>query len=279
VLTSAASAGTVTGAVPGGGPIRWRVGTLAAGATATWTVRASATVAWRGNPGLLVTQSSAADPVAADNVARVAPVVAAANLTLTRDVSNLTPTLGGEVEVTLTAANAGPDLARQVTVADPLGRGLVFESARYAAGSYDEESGRWVIGDLAPGTEETLTLLARVAATGSIPSRATIEGTPRDPDVAGNAVETLLTAGGDPPAPAPLFRAGFPLPYTQIRLSMMEATIVGGLLIAGGLVLLLLLRGQPVRTRPWVGAWSAASPGQRSRTPGPGRHAAPDRSR
>ncbi|GIF48652.1 putative repeat protein (TIGR01451 family) [Asanoa ferruginea] len=288
VLTSAASVGTVTGAAPAGGPVataaRWRVGTLAAGASATWTVRAPATVAWRGNPGLLVSQSSAADPVPADNVARIAPAVAAANLTLTRDVSNLTPTLGGEVEVTLTAANAGPDLARQVTVADPLGRGLVFESARYAAGGYDEESGRWVIGDLAAGTEQTLTLLARVAATGSIPSRATIEGTPRDPDLAGNTVETVLTAGGDPPAPAVQFRAGFPLPYTQIRLSMVEATIVGGLLFAGGVVLLLLRREpqpgpQPVRTRPSGGAWSAASPGQRSRTPGPGRHAAPDRSR
>jgi len=246
VLTSVASAGTVAGPVPGGGPVataaRWRVGTLAPGASATWTVRAPATVAWRGNPGLLVTQSSAADPVAGDNVVRVAPLVAGADLTLTRDVSNLTPMFGGEVEVTLTAANAGPDLARQVTVADPPGRGLVFVSARYATGRYDEEGGRWVIGDLAPGTEATLTLLARVATTGPIASRATIEGTPGDPDVAGNTVETVLTASGDPPAPAPVFRAGFPLPYTQIRLSTMEATMVGGLLIAGGVVLLLHLR-------------------------------------
>ncbi|MEV4621233.1 DUF11 domain-containing protein [Asanoa sp. NPDC049573] len=277
VLTSATSAGTVTGPAPGGGPVataaRWRVGTLAAGASATWTVHAPATLGWSGSPRLLVTQSSADDPVAGDNVARVAPTVAGADLTLTRDVSNLTPVLGGEVEVTLTASNAGPDPAHQVIVADPPGRGLEFVSARYDAGRYDEESGRWEIGDLAAGAEATLRLLARVAATGRLPSRATIQGTPADPDGAGNAVETVLTASGDPPAPAPVFRSGFPLPYTQIRLSTMEASIVGGLLIAGGLVLLFL------RTPPSGGAWSAASPGRRSRRPGPGRHAAPARSR
>jgi len=246
VLASSVSAGQVIGMpVRTGAPAtaaRWRVGTLAPGASATWTVRTLATVATRGDPAVLVTQSGADDPVSGDTVARAVPTVTAADLALTRDVSNRTPTFGQEVTVTLTVSNAGPDLARGVTVTDPPGDALVFGSASMAAGDYDGDTGRWEIGDLAPGAAATLTLRVRVAVAGRISGRATVEGEPGDPDGANNVVETVLAAGTDAPPHLPVFRTGFPLPYTQIRLSTMEATVVGGLLVVLGFVLLLHVR-------------------------------------
>jgi uncharacterized repeat protein (TIGR01451 family) len=245
-LASSVSAGQVIGLPVRIGELataaRWRVGTLAPGASATWTVRTLAAVTTRGDPAVLVTQSGADDPVSGDTVARAVPTVSAADLALTRDVSNRTPTFGQEVTVTLTVSNAGPDLARGVTVTDPPVDALVFASASMAAGDYDGGTGRWEIGDLAPGAEATLTLRARVAVTGRISGRATVEGEPGDPDSANNVVETVLAAGTDAPPHLPVFRTGFPLPYTQIRLSTMEATAVGGLMVAFGLTLLLHVR-------------------------------------
>ncbi|GIF75711.1 hypothetical protein Asi02nite_52290 [Asanoa siamensis] len=242
-LTSAATVGQVTGFPPRTGAAttaaRWRVGSLAVGASATWTVRTLAVVTGRGDPVVLVTQSGAEDPSPADTVGRAAPVVSAADLSLTREVDNLTPVVGQPVTVTVTAGNAGPDLARGVTVTDPPNDGLVFVSAAASVGRYDEEDGRWLVGDLAAGAEATLTIHARVAVAGALASRATVEARPPDPNGADNLAETVLsTSGGEAPH-MPVFRRGFPLPYTEIRLSMMEATVVGGLLIALGCVLLL----------------------------------------
>ncbi|WP_090793508.1 DUF11 domain-containing protein [Asanoa ishikariensis] len=243
-LASSVSAGQVVGMpVLTGGPAtaaRWRVGTLAPGASATWGIRTLATVGVQGDPAVLVTQSGAEDPVGGDTVARAVPKVNAADLALTRDVSNSTPSFGQEVTVTVTVSNAGPDLARGVTVNDPFGAELVFASASMEVGDYDD--GRWAIGDLAAGAAATLTLRARVVVAGPIRSRATVEGKPGDPDSANNVVETLLVAGSDSPPHLPVFRTGLPLPYTQIRLSTMEATVVGGLMMMFGLVLLLHLR-------------------------------------
>ncbi|SNT09871.1 conserved repeat domain-containing protein [Asanoa hainanensis] len=243
-LASSASAGQVVGMpVRTGGPAsaaRWRVGTLAPGASATWAVRTLATVAPVGDAAVLVTQSGADDPVGGDTVARAAPKVTAADLALTRDVSNRTPSFGQEITVTVTASNAGPDLARGVVVSDPFGAELEFVSASMDAGDYDD--GRWTVGDLAVGAVATLTLRARVAVAGRISGRATVEGEPDDPDSANNAVETVLEAGSGAAPHLPAFRTGFPLPYTEIRFSTMEAAVVGGLMMMLGLVLLLHLR-------------------------------------
>jgi hypothetical protein len=110
------------------------------------------------------------------------------------------------------------------------------------AGDYDGDAGRWAIGDLAAGAEATLTLRARVAVAGWITGRATVDGEPGDPDSANNVVETALAVGRDAAPHVPVFRTGFPLPYTQIRLSTTEATVVGGLLIVFGFVLLVHVR-------------------------------------
>jgi uncharacterized repeat protein (TIGR01451 family) len=243
-LASAASIGAVTG-LPArtGAAVRWLVGTLAPGASATWTVRALAGAPGRSEQTVLVTQAGGDDRVAANNVARAALVVSGANLGLTRDVSNVTPTFGQEVVVTLTARNAGPDRALGVSVGEGTDAGLVLISAQPDSGSYDQDSGTWSVGDLEPGAEATLTLRSRVAMTGDIASRSTIDGrAPSDPDSADNVAETVLAAAGDAPQPAPVFRTGFPLPFTEVGLSTMDAIVVGGLMIAVGFVLLLLLR-------------------------------------
>ena len=242
VLSSATSLGTTAGLPAAGGAaaVRWRVGTLTPDVAATWrlTLRAPA------RPGaVVVTQTGSDDPAPADNAVPVARVLTGANLAVSREVNNTTPTFGQEVEFTVTVTNAGPEPARGVTVTDPTDGGLAFVAARPGQGTYDGEEGRWAVGDLAAGAEATLTLRARVARGGEIPTRSTISAAaPADPSTADNTADLLLTATDRVAGAAPVVRAGIELPFTDLRVTIAEALIAGALLIAGGFALLLHLR-------------------------------------
>jgi len=237
VATSTASVGQVGGYAPSA---IWRVGSLNPGVTATWT----RTIAGGSGVGtVLVNQAGTGDPSPADTVSTAPQVLSGANLGLTREVNNTTPTYGQEVEFTLTATNAGPEPARGVTVAERPADGLAFVSADPGVGTYDGDAGRWRVGDLAPGAEATLTLRVRVTRAGEIGSGATISGqAPSDPHRADNVAEVALTASGGSEDPAYLAQTGFQLPYTNIRLSVQGATLVGAVLVLVGIFALVRLR-------------------------------------
>ncbi len=88
----------------------------------------------------------------------------AADLALTKTVSNGTPAVGSQVTFTVTLHNEGPLEATGVEVTDALPAGYRFVSANPSQGSYDAVSGVWTVGSLAQGADATLAVTVRVVA-------------------------------------------------------------------------------------------------------------------
>lgn len=93
------------------------------------------------------------------------PVVSGADLSVTKTVSNATPTSGSNVTYTLAVDNAaGSTLtATGVTVLDLMPAGVTFVSAT-GAGSYNSTTGIWTVGSLAPNSTANITITVTVTA-------------------------------------------------------------------------------------------------------------------
>lgn len=88
-----------------------------------------------------------------------------ADLSLTKTVSDSTPTLNQQVTFTITVNNAGPDLATNVQVTDQLPAGFTFASDMASIGDYNETTGIWTIGSIPVGTPAILTIVGTVNST------------------------------------------------------------------------------------------------------------------
>ncbi|MBB1194815.1 hypothetical protein DNC80_14185, partial [Flavobacterium sp. SOK18b] len=116
-----------------------------------------------------------------------------ADLQIAKAVNNPSPNVGSNVTFTLTASNLGPGAATGVNVTDVLPAGYTFVSALPSVGTYDNTTGLWLIGDLANGGNATLSIVARVNASGSYINTATIAGNETDP-VSGNNADSRTTS-------------------------------------------------------------------------------------
>ena len=176
---------------------RWSIGTLARGASATLTI-----VAKTLQTGLItnaVTVNSTTLDPNPDNSASVdINVQPAANLVVSKNVDNPTPTVGQNVTFTVTVINKGPSDATGVIVNDQLPEGLQFVSANPQPGTYDPSTGIWNIGDLAAGSTAEMTITGTVTKTGQITNLASVTGNEHDPDLTNN--EGSSTINGVPSA-------------------------------------------------------------------------------
>lgn len=124
------------------------------------------------------------------------------NLGITKVVNNSTPFIGQSVTFTLTANNAGPDNAPNVTVLDQLPSGYNYQSHSTATGTYTTGTGVWDIGTLNSGASATLTITATVLGSGSYTNTATISGDVLDGTNGNNTASSNITicqAGGQRP--------------------------------------------------------------------------------
>ena len=144
----------------------WNVGSLAAGATATFVLKAKTQ---NGTAGMTIvnsatiTGSDQADYVATNSSASVSITVELVDIALGMTVSNPAPNEGADVVFTITATNLGPAKASGVKVTDLLpAAGLTFVSFSSTHGNYTSGSGVWSVGDLDNGETHTATLTARV---------------------------------------------------------------------------------------------------------------------
>src|SRR5262249_16270397 len=97
-----------------------------------------------------------------------------ADIAVDKGVSSAAPAVGTSVTYTVTARNLGPDTATGVTVSDTLPAGLTFVSATASQGTYESVTGAWTLGAALPaGALETLAIMARVDAAGTIVNTAT----------------------------------------------------------------------------------------------------------
>jgi uncharacterized repeat protein (TIGR01451 family) len=107
---------------------------------------------------------------------------ASADLSLTATASPPAATVGGQVVITITLANAGVD-ATTATIAAPLGAGLTLVSATAAQGSYSSATGLWRAGTVPAGATATLTLIAGVVSPGTLTTTAeVVDASAQDPD-------------------------------------------------------------------------------------------------
>lgn len=114
--------------------------------------------------------------------------VAESDLQVTKTVSNSTPTVGTNVDFTITAKNNGASHNTNVTVNDLLPSGYTYVSSTPSTGTYNSGTGVWDIGNLNAGATATLTITATVKSSGTYLNNATISTTSgiNDPDTDNN---------------------------------------------------------------------------------------------
>ena len=88
-----------------------------------------------------------------------------ADLVLTKDVDDATPTAGQVVTYTITLDNDGPDAATGILVSDPLPAGLISPVYTPEPGT-TFDAAVWTVPTLAPGGDATLLVSAEIAAAG-----------------------------------------------------------------------------------------------------------------
>ncbi len=104
----------------------------------------------------------------------------ASDLTIDKTVNNPMPYVGETIQYTITISNREPDNAANVVVEDVLPAGLIPVSATPSKGTY--LLGVWSVGDLNYLEIATLTIIARVNATGVLENFANITSPNFDPN-------------------------------------------------------------------------------------------------
>ena len=212
----------------------WTIGSLAVGSAATLDI----TVTVGAGDGTVITNTAAITGVVTDinlannSAAAVLTVVNQADLAVTEEVDNPTPSSGDTIRYTLTVVNNGPNAATGVAVTDLLPAGVTYV-ADSGGGAYSSTTGIWSIGPLVAGTPASLIITGTVGAAGStiITNTAAIGGTEVDPNPANNSASASLTIAAAPPLvtapqqqPSTLFlplvmRAFAPPPGTTLPLT------------------------------------------------------------
>ena len=133
-----------------------------------------------------------------------------ADLAVTVVAADTAPAVNTDINLTVTASNAGPDSATNTEVQVNLPAGLTYSTHSTASGTYDSATGVWSVGDLASGATETLTVTATVGAnshgqdletTATILARETIGSSTvleLDPDESDNTAAATVTPVSEP---------------------------------------------------------------------------------
>lgn len=85
-----------------------------------------------------------------------------ADVRIEKTVSKNNPNCGENIIYTIKVTNDGPDKAKGIEVNDLLPQGLVYVSSTPSHGSYDPNTGKWIVGDLNNGSFATLAITAKV---------------------------------------------------------------------------------------------------------------------
>gem|GEM_PF-5570569 len=108
------------------------------------------------------------------------------DLSVIKEVNNLTPDYGDQIIFTIRAVNNGTLGASGVQVTDLLPSGFTLVGLSTSRGSYNATTGIWNIGALANGEIETLVLTVRVNPTGNYTNTAEITAPADDPNLENN---------------------------------------------------------------------------------------------
>jgi uncharacterized repeat protein (TIGR01451 family) len=172
------------------------IGSLAAGATQTFTITATVGASATGSiVNTATVGGNEPDPNLTNNTSTVVtPVTPVSDLSIVKIGSPNPVSAGQTITYTLSASNLGPASATGVTVVDPLPAGLTFVSTTGGTFSAATDTITDSIGNLAVGATQTITVTAKVGPSviGTITNTATISGNQPDPSP-GNNTSTYVT--------------------------------------------------------------------------------------
>jgi uncharacterized repeat protein (TIGR01451 family) len=162
-------------------------------------------------------------------------VATAADIGVTKSVSDPTPAVGTNVTFTVTATNHGPNDATGVQVTDSIPAGLTFVAATPSQGAYTAGTGLWDIGALVNGASATLHITVTVNGTTPAINTATrTAGTPADFDPANDSASSTVTGSTTPGLPNTGVPGGTVSTFgPSLWLSLLAMVILTSLLIPG----------------------------------------------
>lgn len=111
-------------------------------------------------------------------------------IAITKTVNNSTPNVGSQVTFTIVVINNGPSNATNVIVTDNLLSGYTYQSNTTSAGTYNNVTGLWNIGNLNNGQTQTMTITALVNTNGNYLNTASVSQTEYDSDPSNNSSST-----------------------------------------------------------------------------------------
>jgi uncharacterized repeat protein (TIGR01451 family) len=196
----------------------WTVGAMAPSESDTLTITATVDP---GTGGTTITNTASltgsdqADSNPANDSDSADITIPSVDLAVAKTVDDGLPHEGDTVTYTVDVQNLGPDDATGVEVTDLLPAGVTYQSDTPSAGSYDDSSGVWTVGDLANGAAGTLTITASVdagTAGSTITNTASLTGSDQadsnpandsdSADVVVRSVDLAVTKSVDNGAPA-----------------------------------------------------------------------------
>jgi uncharacterized repeat protein (TIGR01451 family) len=202
VLPGGITGAVVSSSVGGCTTLPCALGTIVSGGTAIITITATVTASYAANTidNAASVSSSTPDSNTTNNAASVSTaVVTEADVSMVK-TGPATIVAGTAVSWTLTVANAGPSVARNVTVGDPVPEEVNGVTALTSAGTCAGQVS-CSLGDLAPGASVTVTVSGTVAsgAVGPLTNTATVASPTPDPDSTDrtSTVTTAVTASAD----------------------------------------------------------------------------------
>jgi uncharacterized repeat protein (TIGR01451 family) len=172
----------------------WTVGAVSNGGRATLALLARVNSPNAQTNTATISHADQFDPNTGNNSGSATETPQQADLMLSKSVSDATPNVGDTVTFTVGLANQGPDAATNVTIQDLLPAGLAFVSANPSQGTYNNATGAWVVGTVAPMAPQTLVIQARVV--GSTPQTNSAEVSHSDqfdPDTTDNSASATET--------------------------------------------------------------------------------------
>ncbi|MBE2317197.1 DUF11 domain-containing protein [Solirubrobacter sp. CPCC 204708] len=170
--------------VHAGGTVTCTPGTLAVGADVTYDVVVAVdpalTVPTLSNTATVSTTTPDADP--SNDSSTFGPTVAPlADVSVTKTASPSAPLEGYGTSFTLTVHNAGPSVARAVTLTDVLPAELPFASVDNGGCAHAAGTVSCALGDLAPGADVVIRVAVSTGILGTFTNTATVATTTPEP--------------------------------------------------------------------------------------------------
>ena len=190
----------------------WKVGNLASGKSATIKIVSLVATTNKNITNVAMVDSDTYDPNKTNNKANNSTVVPPeVDLVLTIEPNVTQVTVGDRVGFTVTVVNQGPDTAvnsrAYIVIPDEL-KLLGFKPSK---GTYNPKTGIWIIGDLAPGEEVTLTLDTKALATGRFVVKGVVECDTFETDYTNNNDSAIVDVIDAPVPSKPPVHTGIPL--------------------------------------------------------------------